>query len=93
MDVSHVAKLANLTVTPQEEAKFSSQFSDTLSTIDLINTLDTSSTSPTFQVTGLKNITRMDVIDTDSVIPQTAVLSQAHKVHNGFIVVPRVFDE
>ncbi len=93
MDVKHVAKLANLSITIAEETKFSSQFTETLKTIDLINELDTSKVIPTFQVTGLTNITRPDKIDMERVIPKEKVLAQAHQVYQDFIVVPRVFDE
>lgn len=94
MDVRHVAKLANLVVSVGEEKKFSDQFSETLKTVDLINHLDTSGVLPTFQVTGLSNITRPDEIDPDRILPQKSVLEQAGKTHNGFIVVPRtIIDE
>jgi aspartyl-tRNA(Asn)/glutamyl-tRNA(Gln) amidotransferase subunit C len=93
MDVKHVAKLANLSITPDEETKFSSQFTETLKTINLINELDTSKVAPTFQVTGLTNITRLDEVDTKRIIPKERVLAQAHQVYQDFIVVPRVFDE
>ncbi len=88
-----MAKLANLTVTSDDESKFSSQFEETLKTIDLINKLDTSTVIPTFQVTGLTNIIRPDVIDAARIIPKDEVLAQAHQVYQDFIVVPRVFDE
>jgi aspartyl-tRNA(Asn)/glutamyl-tRNA(Gln) amidotransferase subunit C len=93
MDVKHVAKLANLPLTSTEEKKFASQFADTLKTIDLINKLDTSQVSPTYQVTGLTNITRDDEVDTSRLIPQSQVLAQAKHTHQGYLVVPPVFDE
>ena len=70
MDIKHVAKLANLTLKPGEEEKLQKQFEQTLETIAVINELDTSQIEPTSQVTGLKNVTRPDKIDTSRLIPQ-----------------------
>jgi len=44
MDVKHIANLANLPLSPEEESKFSVQFAQTLETISLINRLNTSET-------------------------------------------------
>jgi len=93
MDIRHVAKLANLNLSPEEEKIFSMQLSETIHTVDLINDIDTSGVEPTSQVTGLENVVRPDEIDTGRMIPQTHVLSQARKSHNGYIIVPAVFDE
>ncbi len=93
MDIGHVAKLANLGLTAEEEKIFSRQLSETFKTIDLINDIDTTGVDPTSQVTGLANIVRPDEIDPGRLIPQPQVLSQAKKTHNGYIVVPAVFDE
>lgn len=90
IDVSHVAALANLTLNPAEETKFASQFADTLKTVDLMNELDTSNTLPSFQVTGLSNVTREDVVNKNRVLTQNEALSGAKHVHNGYFVVPAV---
>jgi aspartyl-tRNA(Asn)/glutamyl-tRNA(Gln) amidotransferase subunit C len=93
MDIKHIAKLANIDLLPDEEASLSSQLSDTLKTIEVINELDTSKVSPTSQVTGQENITHPDKIEDSRVLPLSVVLGQAGRTHNGFIVVPAVFDE
>jgi aspartyl-tRNA(Asn)/glutamyl-tRNA(Gln) amidotransferase subunit C len=93
MDVKHIARLANLTITPAEEQKFTRQFSDTLQAIDLIKDLDTSHTKASVGVTGLTNVTRSDRIDESRVLPQSAVLGSACKTHNGFVVVPAVLEQ
>jgi aspartyl-tRNA(Asn)/glutamyl-tRNA(Gln) amidotransferase subunit C len=93
MDVKHVAKLANLTLTPDEENKFSSQFSDTFKTIEKINELDTSNIEPTYQVSNLENVFRPDQIQTDGQLSSQMILSQAPNTHKGYFVVPAVFHE
>ena len=84
MDVAHVAKLAALPLAPGEEQKLQAQFEETLKTVDLINQLDTSSITPTSQVTGLINITRPDVIDTSRIL-------QPPQTNNGYFVVPAIY--
>ncbi len=68
MDVKKIAKLANLTITNDEEEMLARQFEDTIMTIDVINELDTKNVDSIFQVTGLSNITREDVIDKDRIM-------------------------
>ncbi|MBI2009819.1 MAG: Asp-tRNA(Asn)/Glu-tRNA(Gln) amidotransferase subunit GatC [Candidatus Chisholmbacteria bacterium] len=92
MDVHHIARLANLKLPPKQTEKFQSQFDETLSAIAAINKLDTKNTPPTSQVTGQVNITREDKVDTSRVLSQSEAISQAPKSHNGYIVVPHVFE-
>ncbi|HBC73075.1 MAG: Aspartyl/glutamyl-tRNA(Asn/Gln) amidotransferase subunit C [Candidatus Amesbacteria bacterium GW2011_GWB1_47_19] len=92
MDVRHIARLANLTLTDAESRKFTSQFSDTLSTIDVINELDTSDTPITYQVTGLTNCFREDKIDTGRILTQQAALSNSASIHNGYFMVSAIFE-
>ncbi len=92
MDVDHIAKLANLKLNSNEEAKFAKQFTDTLSVVDQMSELDTSKISPTSQVTNLINVTREDAVDLSRILPQSAALSQAKQVHNGYFVVPAILD-
>lgn len=63
MDVKKVAKLANLTITEDEEKKLATQFEETLKTINVINERDTVGVEPISQVTGLVNVMREDEID------------------------------
>ena len=82
IDVKHIAKLANLNVTPEEEEIFSRQFKNTLKTVDQINELDTSKAEVTSQVTGLVNVTREDKIDESRLLKLS-----------GYFKVPAIFDE
>ena len=91
MDVKHVANLANLPLSPEEESKISVQFAQTLETIRLINRLNTSETESTYQVTGLVNVTRPDELNPDKILSQKQALSNSPRIYNGFFVVPAVF--
>jgi len=91
INVKHLAKLVQMSVTPKEEKKLAAGFKQILKTISLLNQLNTSKVSSTFQVTGLENIFRPDKIDKKRVLTQKQALSNAKKTHQGYFVVPAIF--
>lgn len=88
--VKHVAKLANLTLSPEEEEKYSEQLSKILEYIDQLNKVDTKGVEPTFNVSGQNTIDRED--STESCLTQDEALSNAPKKEKGFFVTKGVFD-
>lgn len=88
--VKKVAKLANLNLTPSEEEKFSQQLSKILDYIDELNSVDTSSVEPTFNVSGRENILREDISETG--LTQEEALSNAPVKRDGFFVSRGVFN-
>ncbi len=92
MDISHIAKLANLPIDTSKATKLQAQFDQTLATIGVISELDTSSVTATSQVSGKKNTTREDQIDLSRILPQEVALSQAKQTKNGYFIVPQIFD-
>jgi aspartyl-tRNA(Asn)/glutamyl-tRNA(Gln) amidotransferase subunit C len=90
IDISHVSKLANLQLTDEEKAKFSTQLSSVLEYISKLNEVDTKNVDPTSQVTGLENVTREDVVNPS--LTQDEALSQAKNKHNGFFAVKGIFE-
>lgn len=58
--VKKVAKLANLPLIPEEENLYSEQLSKILNYIDQLNQVNTEGVEPTFNVTGLSNVSRKD---------------------------------
>ncbi len=91
-EVKKIAKLANLKLQDNEVELFAQQFTQTIDVVNELNEIDTSGIVATYQVTGLSNITREDVVDTNNVLPQHIALRQAKKTHEGFFVVPRIID-
>ncbi len=95
IDVSRVAKLANLPLTQEEEKKFEKQLGEILSYIEKLNEVDTKNIESTSQVTGLENVTREDTASPS--LPQEEVLKnaplrqgfegQAKEKYNGFFKV------
>ena len=60
--VRHIAKLARLTLSEQEEGKYAVELTKILSYIDLLSEVDTTNVEATAQVTGQTNSLRDDVI-------------------------------
>lgn len=90
--VKHVAKLANLPLSSEEEEKYAEQLSNILEYVDKLNSLDTSSVEPTFNVSGKSNVMSEDNLG-DCTLLQEDVLSNVPKKENGFFVTKGVFQE
>src|SRR3989338_8463894 len=87
--VQKVAKLANLTLTPKEEEKFSNQLSNILGYIEELNSVDTSDVPPTFNVVSKENVLREDREEVG--LTQEEALSNAPVKKEGFFVSEGVF--
>lgn len=88
-EVLHIAKLANLSLTDKEVEIFSRQLSETLDYIERLKDLNTDKVSPTFQTTGLKNVTREDKIKPS--LSQEEALKNAKSTHKGFFKTKAIF--
>ena len=91
LDISHIAKLANLPLTKAEEKLFSKQLSSTLSYVQQLDEVVTKDIEPTAQVTGLINVFRDDRVTPS--IPRKEALQNASASYNGFFKVKAVFEE
>jgi len=88
IDVKHVAKLANLPLSKDEEERFEKQLAETLEYVSVLNGIDTKDVEPTAQVTGLENITRED--EPAPSLSQESALKNAKSTHNGFFKVKAI---
>ncbi|MFH0943494.1 MAG: Asp-tRNA(Asn)/Glu-tRNA(Gln) amidotransferase subunit GatC [Candidatus Beckwithbacteria bacterium] len=93
VDVNYLAKKINLTVKPAEAKKLQNGFNQTLTTVSLLNQLDTPGISPNFQVTGLSNITRKDKIDLKRTFTQAEALKNTPSTYQGYFVVKAILHE
>lgn len=59
-DIKHIAKLARIKLTENEEQKFGKELASILDFIDQLNKADTSQVEPAYQITGLTNSFRSD---------------------------------
>jgi len=61
-DVLKLAKLAKLTLTENEVDSFTKEISEILNYVEQLQSVDIDDLEPTYQVTGLTNVTRPDEI-------------------------------
>ncbi len=93
INVPHIAKLANLTISPQEESKLEKQLTEILTYVEKLKEVNlpagkagTSGAEETSQVTGLENITREDIAK-DCELTQQEAISGSKSTHNGLFKV------
>jgi aspartyl-tRNA(Asn)/glutamyl-tRNA(Gln) amidotransferase subunit C len=91
--VQHIAQLANVVVSADEEAALATAFEETIAVVAKMTELDTSMVQPTHQVTGLENVLRSDEVAMPRMFTQAEALANANETHAGFFVVPQVIDQ
>jgi len=91
INIKHIAKLANLTLTTDEETKFAKQLEATLETVNELNKVGTDDIEITSQVTGLENVMDQDVAQPS--LSQKEALANAKNTHNGFFIVKAILEE
>ena len=64
-EVKHVAKLARLKLTVEEEAKYGKQLSQILDYMEILDEVNTDKVEATAQVTDLKNVVEKDEVKKD----------------------------
>jgi aspartyl-tRNA(Asn)/glutamyl-tRNA(Gln) amidotransferase subunit C len=87
-DLTHLQKLANLSLTPQEEKEFTPQINQILDYISELNEVNTENTESTAQTSGLTNITRNDEISPTNSLSAIQATSGTEKIHNDLFLVP-----
>lgn len=91
IDVRHIAKLANLGLSSEEEKKFEKQLSKILEYVDKLNQVDTSDVESLSSVNGLENVTREDE-GTQISLTQEEALANATEVQNGLFKVKAILE-
>lgn len=89
-EVRHVAKLAGLRLTKDEEIKFQKQLSEIINFVDKLAEVNTKDVVPTSQVTGLENVFREDRITPS--MTQEEVLANSPKKYKGYFVTKAIFE-
>lgn len=88
--IRHVAKLANLPISSQEEEHYLEQLSDILEYIKQLDQVPVSHTDSTFNTSMQSNVNRPD--QTDVCLVQSAALSNASEKKDGFFLAKGIFD-
>ena len=89
-EVSYVADLARLELSPEEVELFTGDMNRILDYMDQLNELDTAGVGPTSHVLSLKNVFREDVV-VDS-LSVDEVLANAPRREKGHFVVPKIIE-
>lgn len=88
-DVRHLAQLSNLQLSDDEITSLQTDLANILDYIDQLNEIDTSGVEPTYQVTGLENVWRDDVVDPSAVTREDLLALTQDQADNS-IKVPQV---
>jgi len=88
-DVRHLAQLSNLQLSDDEITSLQADLANILDYIDQLNEIDTSGVEPTYQVTGLENVWRDDVVDRSAVTREDLLALTQDQADNS-IKVPQV---
>ena len=88
--VSHIARLARLSITVEERDLFGSQLSAILTHIKKLDELNTSGIEPTSHALSLENVDRADEVSDSLEVDD--VLANAPDRHEDFYRVPKIID-
>lgn len=86
--VKHVAKLANLPISDEENQKYSATLSKILDYIEQLNQVDTSTVGSLFSVSDLSNVMRLD--ESSPGLSQEGALQNAPSKKDGLIASKEV---
>ena len=89
-DVRHVAELARLDFSDEEEARMAEEMSRILEYVEKLDELDTSGVPPMSHVLDVTNVYRED--DIESRIDREQALEPAPEAEQGYFLVPRVVE-
>lgn len=89
-EVRKIAELARIKLTTDEEQRYAKTISAVLDYMTILNEVPTDNVVPTFQVTGLEDVFRMDVIETN--LLRQKLLAQMPTIEMDELVVPEVFE-
>ena len=93
IDISHVALLANLSLTGNEVEVYLPQLTTILEFISKLQSIQTDNVPETSQVTGMTNVWREDTIEESRTFSQDEALANAGKKYNGYFVTPSLFQD
>ena len=90
IDVTYVAHLARLSLTPEEERQLAVQLGEVLRYVDKLKELDVTDVEPTAHAVPLVNVTRADEVRPS--LPHDEAMMNAPVKRNGLFVVPKIVE-
>lgn len=88
-DVQNLAQLSQIQLGDDEAESLKKDLGDILAYIDMLGELNTDGVEPTYQVNGLKNVLRDDVVD-QGVVTRGDLLAVAPETLDNQVKVPKV---
>lgn len=89
-DIHYAANLARIELTEEEEARMGAQLGDILGYVEKLKELKVDDVEPTAHAYPVKNVTRPDEVRPG--LSHEAALSNAPRVSNGLIRVPKIVE-
>ncbi|MBI4653928.1 MAG: Asp-tRNA(Asn)/Glu-tRNA(Gln) amidotransferase subunit GatC [Nitrospirae bacterium] len=90
MKIEHIAMLARLELTEEENRLFSKQIDNILKYIEKLNEIDTMDIEPTSHVLSMKNVFREDNVVQS--LPKDMALQNAPDKTDNFYRVPKIIE-
>jgi aspartyl-tRNA(Asn)/glutamyl-tRNA(Gln) amidotransferase subunit C len=90
ISIDHLARLARLTLTDEEEAQYGDQLDKVLQYMETLNGLDTSGIEPTSHVISISNVMRED--NPRPSLDREAALGNAPDRTEAFYRVPKIIE-
>jgi aspartyl-tRNA(Asn)/glutamyl-tRNA(Gln) amidotransferase subunit C len=90
LNIDYIARLARLSLTPQEKKSFSQQLSDVLAQIEELKKVDVTKVEPTFQTTGAADVLRKDEVQKERVLTSQEALANTKETARGHFRVPKM---
>lgn len=91
LDINYIANLARLQLTAKEKRRLGPQLRSILSYFEKIAKLKTGNIPPTFQTTGISDMTRKDTIERKRSLNSDQALANAPERKDNLFKVPKVF--
>lgn len=88
-DVLKLTRLSKLSLTDDEIAKYQEELGQLLKYVEQLHAVDTTGLEPTYQVTGLTNVMRPDIVE-DYGMSTEDLLQNAPEIYEQQIKVRRV---
>jgi aspartyl-tRNA(Asn)/glutamyl-tRNA(Gln) amidotransferase subunit C len=90
INVKHIAHLARLALTPQEEKTLGAQLGNILGYIEKLRELDVTNVEPTAHAVPMVNVTRPDEVQPS--LSHADAMRNAPRQANGLFIVPKIVE-
>lgn len=90
--IEHLASLARIELSDSQKESLVQTLPEIIDFMDVLNEVDTTNVKPTYQSTGLVNVTREDEVNSENNLGQSLLKHTEHEVVMDQIKVKSVFN-